>query len=419
MRLAFCVRSIYPQHGLGGLERAATAQITELLAQRVGVTLYTQPLPASLPFTVPGSSKGLLQVRMVPYTRLPLRANGIPARITNYRLFVEDMGRRVRSAAYSGRLDAVYAHGLCAYGVRRARQWGVPVIANPHGLEEFKVVEPLKRLAYAPFRRWIMEGCRLADRVVATDHAMRAEVAELLKIEPDRVVVVPSGVDLDAISTWVNESAQRQIAMRWPQLEPGRSPFVGISVGRLETNKGFAHLLEALSALSAQLESDWTWILVGEGSRREALMSRARDLGLGERILFVGAVSESLLHNLYARADLFAHPTLFEGSSLVTLEAMSHGLPVVASRVGGIPDKVVQGETGFLVSPGDARELAARLRFLITDPEGRSRMGRAGRERVATRFSWKQAVATLILTFEEVRSQRAACRPATRRSLSC
>ena len=417
MRLAFCVRAIYPQHGIGGLERAATAQVRHLLAQGVNIALYTQPLSVPIteyqdqpPALTQSSVSGTLAVRAIPYGGLPLRPNGIPARLTNYRAFVERMGTAVRSPALLGRLHGAYAHGLCAWGLRHAREWGLPLVANPHGLEEFKVRDPLKRLAYAPFRAWVRAGCRAADRVVATDLAMRHEVARLLGVDPARVVVIPSGVDPDEITAYSSDAGQRAIAHEWPLLEPGRAQFVGISVGRMEANKGFGDLLTALYEAAPQLGHSWAWVFVGEGGLRDSLQSQAATLGLGDHVIFTGAVSDLTLHNLYARADLFAHPSLFEGSSLVTLEAMSHALPVVASRVGGIPDKVVEGETGFLVEPGNQRQLASRIISLARNPEKRVEMGRLGKERVAREFSWSRSMERLVEVFREVINEKVACK---------
>src|SRR5207248_1709872 len=141
---------------------------------------------------------GQLTIRAVRYGRLRLRPNGIPARLTNYRTFVEVIGHKVGSMANAGTLDGIYAHGLCAWGVRRAAAWGVPMVANPHGLEEFKVADPLKRIAYAPFRAWVRAGCRSADCVIATDEARRHEVSRLLGVPDRKVVVIPNGVDLEA-----------------------------------------------------------------------------------------------------------------------------------------------------------------------------------------------------------------------------
>ena len=116
----------------------------------------------------------------------------------------------------------------------------------------------------------------------------------------------------------------------------------------------------------------------------------------------LGRVSDGLLHALYARADVFVHATRFEGSSLVTLEAMAHGLPVVATRAGGIPDKVLDGRTGRLVEPGDVQALAAAVRALAGAPDKRARLGAAGREHVRQRFAWPALVDRTIALYDEL-----------------
>jgi glycogen(starch) synthase len=408
MRLAYCVRAIFPQHGYGGLERSSSALLKQLLAHGADVTLFTRPLPVGMPFVLPAGSGGRLMVRTARYGRLPLRPNGIPARLTNYRVFVEDMGRRIRAMAYKGQLDGIYAHGLCAWGVRHAAEWGVPLVANPHGMEEFKVKDPLKRLAYAPFRAWMRAACRAADRVIATDYAMSDEVSRLLRVRPEKVVVLPNGVDIEEARAHINRDIQAALAQRWPALA---SPGVkGISVGRLEENKGFEFLLRALGLARKALGDSWQWVIVGEGSLRVRLEAVSDELDLGAHVSFAGGLSDSELHNLYGMSDLFAHPTLYEGSSLVTLEAMAHGLPVVASAVGGIPDKVVEGVTGFLVQPGQPEQLASKIAWLARHPNEREAMGRAGARLAAEQFSWERIATQTLELFSRLRDEKGACR---------
>ncbi|HYO49126.1 MAG TPA: glycosyltransferase family 4 protein [Chloroflexia bacterium] len=409
MRLAYCVRAIFPQHGYGGLERSSSALLRHLLAQGADVTLFTRPLPVGMPFALPSGSVGRLIVRTARYGRLPLRANGIPARLTNYRAFVEDMGRRIRAMAYKGMLDGIYAHGLCAWGVRYAAEWGLPLVVNPHGMEEFKVKDPFKRLAYAPFRAWMRAACRAADRVIATDYAMQGEVSRLLRVGPEKVVVIPNGVDLEEVRAHLNPDVQAALAQRWPTLA---SPGVlkGISVGRLEENKGFELLLRALDMARNALGRSWQWVIVGEGSLMDRLETVVGELDLGEHVTFAGGLSDAELHNLYGMSDLFAHPTLYEGSSLVTLEAMAHGLPVVASAVGGIPDKVVEGATGFLVQPGQPQQLASKIAWLATHPDEREVMGREGAQLADEKFSWERIAAQTVELFSRLRDEKGACR---------
>jgi glycosyltransferase involved in cell wall biosynthesis len=282
------------------------------------------------------------------------------------------------------------------------------MIANPHGLEEFKVRDPLKRLAYAPFRAWVRAGCRAADRVVATDYVMRAEVARLLAIPDNKVVVLPNGVEVFALRALVSPRVQADLRGRFSLLSTGDEGSLGISVGRLEANKGFDHLIRALAGLCTG-GVPWRWVFVGEGSLKEQLAELAFQLGIANRLLFTGSLSDTELHSLYAMCDLFAHPTLYEGSSLVTLEAMAHGLPIVASAVGGIPDKVRDGDTGWLVAPGDETGLQSRLQWLLQHPHERAAMGQRGMLLAETDFSWQKVATQTKDLLTQLVEEKAAC----------
>ena len=408
MRAAYCIRALFPQHGYGGLERAGTELMKELLAQGVDIDLFTRRLPINEPVRVEGAM-GHLRVHTADFGRLPLRPNGIPARLTNYRSFVENLGMRVMGLARAGLVDAIYAHGLCAWGVRQAGEWGLPLVVNPHGLEEFKSTDRLKHLAYAPFRAWMRGASRSADRVIATDAAMRDDVAQLLKIDLHKVVVLPNGIDLASIEAHSDPQVQSGLIERWPYLKGDKGRLCGISVGRLEQNKGFEYLVRALGLIKAELGSEWGWTVVGEGSLKSQLEHLTGELGLHGHLFFAGPLSDRELHNLYELSNLFAHPTLFEGSSLVTLEAMAHGLPVVASAVGGIPDKVTDGVNGFLVKPADASALADKIAWLDAHPEERTNMGNRSIA-VARHFDWAQIAKATKRLLEELVDMKASCR---------
>lgn len=280
------------------------------------------------------------------------------------------------------------------------------MVANPQGLEEFKVRDPLKRLAYAPFRAWVRAGCRAADRVVATDRAMRDEVARLLDITLDKVVVLPNGVDVTGLQALVSAEVQAELRARFSLPGRGDGVTLGISVGRMEANKGFDHLLHALAEVGNEGVS-WRWVFVGEGSLKERLRAMSAELGIAECVVFTGSLTDVELHSLYAMCDLFAHPTLYEGSSLVTLEAMAHGLPVVASAVGGIPDKVRDGETGWLVPPGDEDAMRNRLKWMMQHPIERAEMGRQGMRVAQREFSWESVAGATKELFAELAEEQA------------
>jgi glycosyltransferase involved in cell wall biosynthesis len=277
-------------------------------------------------------------------------------------------------------------------------------------LEEFKVRQPLKRLAYAPFRAWVRSGCRAADAVIATDHSMRSELAELLGLPENKVVVIPNAVDLDEINSLSDAEVRVELARRWPHLASEDDTLRGVSVGRLEQNKGFEYLVRALAQAKPQLGERWGWLLVGEGSLKPQLERLVTELGLSEHLFLAGSLTDRELHNLYAMSNLFAHPALYEGSSLVTLEAMAHSLPVIASRVGGIPDKVVDGETGYLLKPGEVTRFVGRIVELAQNPVERRNMGQKGAAKVAAEFSWRSIAAQTETLLRQLIEERNACR---------
>jgi glycosyltransferase involved in cell wall biosynthesis len=178
-----------------------------------------------------------------------------------------------------------------------------------------------------------------------------------------------------------------------------------VSVGRLEANKGFHLLAQALGRLAAI--AGWRWVLVGDGPYRSTIESAVAASGLGDRVVFAGRVTEADLHAWYEAAALFVHPTLYEGSSLVTLEAMAHRRAVVATRAGGVPDKVEPGKSGWLVDPGDVAQLAQALEEALSDCGRLAAMGREGRAIVEARFSWSSVVDTLLGVFSELLARRA------------
>ena len=158
-------------------------------------------------------------------------------------------------------------------------------------------------------------------------------------------------------------------------------------------------LAAALAELKARRRST---ARAGAGSSSATVPYRPRiagaidAAGLTSHVHLAGRVAESELAGWYDAADVFVHPTLYEGSSLVTLEAMAHGKAVVATRAGGLPDKVRPGETGWLVEPGAASALAGALAESLGEPaDTLARFGAAGRRLVEEAFAWPIVAAQL------------------------
>lgn len=396
MKVALLTRAAHPFHEPGGLERAVYHLAKHLKEAGVDVTLFTRP--ATRQGVFPGETV------FVPYEGIRAGAHGrVLDRTLNYPRFAKRMGSLVAEAVRDGRIDLVHAQGLAALGYGRLRakdaSLRAPLVMNPQGMEEHKATG-LKHMALARLRALSREAARLSDRVIATDDATRDEVPHYLGVAPGKVVMLPNGIDAAEIREATPPDWERIARQALPSLKTADPVF--LSVGRIEAYKGFGDTLDALEGLAAQgtLPPSWAWVVVGDGRYAASLLKRRRH-GVARHLLLAGRTSETLLHALYARADIFIHATHYEGSSLVTLEAMAHALPVVATRAGGIPDKV-DDATGRLVEPGDSEGLGRALSELVASGTLRRRLGRAGQERALERFTWPAIARRTIALYEEL-----------------
>jgi glycosyltransferase involved in cell wall biosynthesis len=163
-----------------------------------------------------------------------------------------------------------------------------------------------------------------------------------------------------------------------------------VTVGRLAPVKGQALLLEAVRDLAAR-GTDVALAIIGHGPKRDELESYAAELGVSERVEFTGPVGQDEITRHYRAADAYVHASFAEGLPVVLMEAMAHGLPVVAAGVMGIPEIVAHEENGLVVRPGRVEDLVAAVERLAGDPEGRRRMGEAGRRTVEREFDVRRS----------------------------
>lgn len=302
-------------------------------------------------------------------------------------------GRRLRA----GGVRLIHAGEIRPAGYiaawMRARR-GVPYLLYVHGHDVFKEAERARashrRRATA---RWILGG---AAAIVANSRAtaVRTEaLLELLGVPPaGRVHVVHPGTDPDRFRPDAPGAASWRERLGMPAGTP-----VLLTVARLIPRKGVDTVLRALPALPGT-----HYVVAGNGPDRPRLEALAAELGVRERVTFVGAVDDAALPGLYAAADLFVMTPReepgrqdVEGFGIVYCEAAAAGLPVVAARSGGVAEAVREGETALLVPPDDRAALAAALRALVDDAALRRRMGNAGRKAVETYYNWERAAAEL------------------------
>jgi len=402
-------RAVAPLHGFGGLERHTYDLVRHLLKRDVAVTLITKPPSQGAPHAHEAFGPSL-RTHFVPYRTAPFagrRGTTVIDRSTAYPLFGLRAGRLAAELVHRGDVQIVHGMGAACLGYARERRddfYGtVPLVFNPHGMEEFgstgAALPAIKRAAYGPLRRAVRACASSADCVIATDRGLVPVVRRHLDVGEDKIAVVPNAVDFDGIDR--NASAATAVSLRGG-LGLGPDDVLLVSVGRLEQNKGFQHLLAAVADLGKKgtLGKQWRSVIVGEGSERTHLERAIADMGLGKHVVLAGRVDAAALHGWYEAATLFVHPTLYEGSSIATLEAMAHGRAVVASEAGGLPDKVRPGASGWLVPPGDTHALASAIEHAVGHRDRLRDMGNEGRAIVEREFSWSAAADRLLELYE-------------------
>ena len=225
-------------------------------------------------------------------------------------------------------------------------------------------------------------------RYIAVSRDVATELVERFRWPAGKIEVVYNAVQLERFE--VSESP----ALR-AQITGGRERPVVLTCARLDEQKGHAVLLRAAAEIP-----DALFVLAGEGPERAALEAQAAELGIADRVLFLGHRTD--IPELLAASDVFALPSLYEGSSLAVLEAMAAGRAVVSSAIGGTDELIDDGETGLLVPPGDAGALAAALRRLLSDSALRASSARRARQRVERDFTSDAMARSVERIYEEL-----------------
>jgi glycosyltransferase involved in cell wall biosynthesis len=285
---------------------------------------------------------------------------------------------RVRRLVRDLRPDLLHALHLTSYGFLAVLCDVHPTLVSVWG------TDVLEAPRLSPFHYLITRhALSRADHITATGLRL-AEAAARYAPAGKPVTVVPYGVDL------------RQFR---PRPREARSEVVVGAVARLSKEKGLHCLLEAFAVVAGR-HPQARLMLAGEGPERQRLERLAARLGLGERVRFLGEVPHEQVPEVLEQLDIFAMPSTYEGFGVAALEAEAMEVPVVASRIHGIPDVVLDGETGLLVPPRDRQALAAALERLAFDADLRRRLGQAGRAFVAEHYSWEENTAQMEALYE-------------------
>src|SRR5690348_1742275 len=333
----------------GGAEVFLVGLATHLPSDRFEVSVCATRAVA------PGPLAEILDAGAVPYIALGRRSRWDLLRM-----------RRLATLLNGGRFDIVHAHkfGSNVWGTLFGRAFHVPVVIAHEHTWSYKG---------QPLRKWIdgrIVG-RLATRFIAVSDADAARMVEDEKVASEKVVVMPTG--------YVARPLAPDTDLRSELGLTSETPLIGTAVV-FRPQKAVEVLLEAHARLLRTMP-DVHLVIAGEGPTRAEIQRRARELSLDGRVHFLGHRDDvdAILRSL----DVAALSSDFEGSPLFVLECMANGTPIVATAVGGIPQMVLDGETGVLVPPRDPEALAGAIEHLLVDPERRAVLAAAAANRLS------------------------------------
>jgi starch synthase len=264
-------------------------------------------------------------------------------------------------------------------GFLAKKLYDLPLVVTMHSLEPLRPWKKEQLGAGYALSSWIeRNGVENADRVIAVSAEMKEDILRYYDIASNKVEIIHNGIDLRQYQPVSDRSYLEQKRIDGPYL---------LFVGRISRQKGILQLLDAMGELQG---SGLKLVLCASAPDTPELEAEVRQkvAGRPEVIWINEMVSKEKVIQLYSHAEMFVCPSVYEPFGIINLEAMACKAPVVASRVGGIKEVVVHGETGILVEPDQPSELAGAIRKLAGDRQLREKFKEAGRQRVEQYFGW-------------------------------
>lgn len=281
--------------------------------------------------------------------------------------------------------------------LRFARKKGLPLIATYHGdaIADrllYKLGEKLHNLI-------IKEVLNFSSVIISPSKHVITQSTLLYKYR-DKIIVLPNGINLkDFEIPYSKEECRKRLGIH-------NAENIILFVGVLRAFKGVDILIRAMQLIVKEIQNTQLMI-VGEGEMRVELEKLTKKLGLERNIVFTGFINETLKPIYYKAADIFCLPsvTTQEIFGIVNLEAMACGVPIVASRIGGIPDVVKNGKNGLLVPPKDHNALANAIIYLLKNEDIRQKMGREGKK-IVKGYTWEKITEAMETVYELVINER-------------
>jgi len=294
-----------------------------------------------------------------------------------------------------------------AVGLHLKNTWGTPLVHTFHSLGVIKE-ETLGLGDPSPASRLEIEKrlCQSADRIIATNLQEKDDLVNLYHTDPDKIVIIPCGVNLDLFQPLSQEESKKDIAF-------ATDDFLITYVGRLENRKGIDTLLEAIymvdnpsvqAVIVGGPPTDKPFLSWAELSEEpyKKYMAMIDEYGIENQVTFTGGKSQDQLSKYYSAADLTVIPSYYEPFGMTAIEAMACGSSVIASRVGGLKSTVKENLVGALFEPRNASQLAEKIKIIFDQPAMNVELRKNARPYVEENFSWKLVAKSVAGVYQDL-----------------
>lgn len=264
-------------------------------------------------------------------------------------------------------------------GIIVAKIAGVPIII--HGEHGFEIADLISQNRKRKFIRKLVLST-MVDKIVTVSKNLKNRLINEIKIKPEKIIHIPNGVDTNKFNIYRKEFTRKKFGFK-------KGDFIIGIVARLDPIKNHKTLISAFKEI-VTIHPNTNLVIVGDGSLRNKLENQTYQLGIKNKVIFMGERDD--VPEILKTFDIFVLPSLNEGMSNTILEAMATGIPVIASNVGGNPELVVDGRTGFLFPSNDVESLVQKIKTYISHPELKQKHGYNAHKRVEEKFSLDQMV---------------------------
>ncbi|MGI4813021.1 MAG: glycosyltransferase family 4 protein [Janthinobacterium lividum] len=300
--------------------------------------------------------------------------------------------------------DVIHANFFMSgmVGMKLKAALGVPLVTTFHALGKVRRLHQGEADGFPDVRFVIEEALvRHSDRIIAECPQDRSDLMDLYGADEARIDVIPCGFDAPEFAPVERRTARAMLG--WPEDE-----FAILQLGRLVPRKGIDNVIRGLATLQGEvLERAHLYVVGGNSDVANTmatpeigrLTALAEQLGVADRVTFVGRRGRGVLRQFYSAADVFVTTPWYEPFGITPVEAMACGTPVIGARVGGIQHTVADGETGLLVPPNDPVALGHALTRLASNPQWATQLGENGLRRARQFYSWESIAQALVNTY--------------------